>query len=488
MLARVWRGLRTPSLSRRLVLALAAGLVLVALEILAWEYASHRWRTDDYTGLSSAAEAFSGYLLAAPEADRVVMLRTLIEDINHWRRDDPERWPGEVAALWLGRDGQVIYESHPRLRQALLAQGAGRGVRELDERMHWACRLDSELGSLRMVEPQRSAEQVVQHVAPQLRFYLLIAFPVALLPIWLAVYRGLRPLREFVQRLAERDAQDLRPLAVRMPQVELQPLGQAFDAMLERLRRQRERERQFVQEAAHELRTPLAVIGAQAHALRWANDAEQREQAAQALDGAVARAAHLSRQLLTLASVESLETALPEQAADLAEQTRAQLAELLPLAEARGIGLALDAPDQLPSHIPLPLWRSLLGNLVDNALRYCPPGSRIEVSLGEQAGALSLRVADDGPGIAPADWPRVFERFWRADQTQASGTGLGLAIVRQVVLSLGGRIKVGPGLNGRGVAFHASGLAPSGAPELEAKESGLQLSIPPTRRDVMVIR
>lgn len=462
MLARVWRGLRTPSLSRRLVLALAAALVLVALEILAWEYVSHRWRTADYTGLGSAAEAFTGYLLAAPEAERVVMLRTLVEDINHWRRDDPERWPGEVAALWLGRDGQVIYESHPRLRQPLLAQGTGRDDPELDGRKHWTYQLDSELGSLRLIEPQRSAEEDVQRIAPQLRFYLLIAFPVVLLPIWLAMYGGLRPLREFVQRLSERDAEDLLPLAMSLPQAELQPLGQAFDAMLERLRRQRERERQFVQEAAHELRTPLAVIGAQAHALRRASDAGQREQAAQALDGAVARAAHLSRQLLTLASVESLGTALPEQAADIAAQTRAQLVELLPLAEARGIGLALDAPDRLISSIPLPLWRSLLGNLVDNALRYCPPGSRIEVSLDERAGGLSLRVADDGPGIAPSDWPRVFERFWRADQTQASGSGLGLAIARQVVQSLGGRIEVGPGLEGRGVAFYASGLAPSG--------------------------
>ena len=462
MWARLLRALRTPSLSRRIVLALAAALALVGVEILAWEYVSHRFLSDRYPGIRSATETFTGYLLAAPESERVVMLRTLVDDINHWRRADPERWPGEVAALWLARDGRVLYESHPRLRQALLAQAPGRDDRGLDGRAYWAYRLDGPLGSLRMVEPQRSAAQEMARIAPQLRFYLMIAFPVSLLPIWLAMYRGLRPLREFVRRLAERDALDLRPLAMHLPLAELQPLGQAFDAMLERVRMQRERERQFVQEAAHELRTPLAVIAAQAHALRLAGDPAQREQAAQALGGAVSRAAHLSRQLLTLASVESLETALPEQATDLAEQTRAQLAELLPLAEARCICLGLDAPDRLLSTIPLQLWRSLLGNLVDNAMRYCPPGSRIEVSLSEQPRGLSLSVADDGPGIAPADRLRVFERFWRADQTQASGSGLGLAIVRQVVHSLGGRIEVGPGLDERGVAFHASSLAPSG--------------------------
>ena len=455
-----WGALCQPSLSRRIAFVVLAVLPLVALEILAWEYYRFRDQVANHAGIQSTTEDYTAYLLRTPEADRVVALRTLVDDINYWRSFDPETRPGRAAALWLAPGGNILYESDPRMREVLSAQALGRDDRELAGRAHWGYRVDSPLGSLRMAEPQRAAGQALWRVARQLQFYLLIACPVLLLPLWLALHRGLRPLRGLVQRLAQRDVQDLRPLGVNLPQAELKPLGQAFDAMLDRLRLQRERERQFVQEAAHELRTPLAVIGAQAHVLRRANDTGQREQAAQALDAAVARAAHLSRQLLTLASIESIEAAVPERATDLAEQTRAQLAGLLPLAEARDIELVLEAPDQLSSCVPPPLWRSLLGNLVDNALRYCPEGSRIEVRLAELGEGVYLQVADDGPGIAEADRPRVFERFWRADQTLASGSGLGLAIVRQVVQRLGGIIAVGPGLQGRGVSFSASGLAP----------------------------
>lgn len=459
----LWRALRQPSLSRRIAFVLLAALPLVGLEILAWEYYRFRAGSDNHVGLQRTTDDYAAYLLDKPEADRVVALRTLIDDINYWRSFDPEHRPGQVAVLWLAAGGGILYESHPPLREALRALPSGRADGELAAQAYWTYRLDGPLGSLRLAEPRRTAAPALWHVARQLRFYLLIALPVLLLPLWLALYRGLHPLRDLVQRLAQRDAQDLRPLGVNLPQAELQPLGQAFDAMLGRLRLQREREQQFIQEAAHELRTPLAVIGAQAHVLRRASDAGAREQASQALDAAVARAAHLSRQLLTLAGIESIGAVTPERATDLAEQTRAQLVELLPLAEARGIELALDAPDRLSSRIPPPLWRSLLGNLVDNALRYCPRGSRIGVRLAEDADGVQLQVADDGPGIAEADRPRVFERFWRADQTGASGSGLGLAIVRQVVHSLDGTITVGPGLEGRGVAFSARGLAPGEA-------------------------
>ncbi|WIT12956.1 ATP-binding protein [Paucibacter sediminis] len=456
-----WRRMLGPSLSRRIGLALLATLMLVGLEILAWNYLEYRRDMAVDPGVREIVVNITAHLQRTPAMNRAVSLRVLIDDANQWRRAQPDRWKGELAVLWLAPDGQVLYESHPHWRAALLAQTPGRDDHMIEGRPHWAYRQDSAVGSVRVAEPVRGPEAMLRKVAHQLGFYLPIAFPVVLLPLWLALHRGLRPLRELVQRLSQRDAQDLGPLDVHLPQSELQPLGQAFDAMLGRLRLQRERERRFVQEAAHELRTPLAVIAAQAHVLRQAETEAEREQAARALEGAVTRAAHLSQQLLTLASVESVHTT-SDRNTDLAEQTRAQLAELLPLAEARRISLALEAPDQLPSRISPTLWGSLLGNLVGNALRYCPEGSRIEVRLSEQAEGLCLQVADDGPGIAEADRQRVFERFWRSDQTGASGSGLGLAIVRQVVHSLGGTVAIGSGLDGRGVAFSVSGLAPQG--------------------------
>jgi two-component system sensor histidine kinase QseC len=225
-----------------------------------------------------------------------------------------------------------------------------------------------------------------------------------------------------------------------------------------------EREHAFVQDAAHEIRTPLAVINAQAHVMARSTSAEERAQAQAHLEQAVARTSHLAQQLLDLAALDAEAQRPAPREIDVAQWLRAALAQAAPAAMAKQIELSLDAPDHLMARLDLPALESVIHNLIDNAVRYAHAGGTVAVGLrvepqpptshGKPVQMLHLGVQDDGPGIAPAERAQVFERFYRGEgQEAASGTGLGLAIVRQAVLRMGGEVWLGEGLHGKGVGF-----------------------------------
>ena len=162
--------------------------------------------------------------------------------------------------------------------------------------------------------------------------------------------------------------------------------------------------------------------------------------------------------LLVLAALDEARPAPDARPVDVAELCRQSLAAFSLRALAAGVELDLDSPDSLAWPLPASAWQSMLDNLLDNALRYGPrQGGRVQVTLARQDdGTLCLSVRDDGPGIAQAEQAHIFERFVRGRGQQAGGAGgagLGLAIVRQAARSLGGEVRLGPGLAGRGVGF-----------------------------------
>lgn len=305
-----------------------------------------------------------------------------------------------------------------------------------------------------LAQPLIAKSWAVRMVAGDLAFDMVIAFPLFLLPIWIGVARGMRPLRALSERIAARGADDLRPLGIDSKYAELKPLASAIDSLLAQLGHKVQRERAFVQDAAHELRTPMAVISAQAHALARADDPHQRADAEQRLDRAIGRASHLVQQLLELAQIDR-EQAPASTPLDLAQLVRQELAQLAPAAMARDIELSLEAPDNLAQALELHAFQSVLQNLLTNALRYVHSGGEVVVELARRDGALVLSVADNGPGIATAERELVFERFYRGAGHDAAGTGLGLAIATQAAARLGGRLTLGPGLGGAGCTFTA---------------------------------
>jgi two-component system sensor histidine kinase QseC len=233
---------------------------------------------------------------------------------------------------------------------------------------------------------------------------------------------------------------------------ELTPLTSSIDRLLAQLRSKMETERGFVQDAAHELRTPLAVISAQAHVLATAPAGEQRAGAERDMDRAIGRASRLIRQLLALAQADSAPAAAAT-ATDVAQLVRQELASLAPAAMRAGVDLSLESPDTLVHHVDVHALQSILQNLVSNAVEYVGSGGQVLVDLRARAGALALTVSDDGPGIAPEDHAHIFERFRRGAGQQAVGSGLGLAIVRQAAARMNGVVRLTPGLGGKGCGF-----------------------------------
>ncbi len=309
--------------------------------------------------------------------------------------------------------------------------------------------------ALRIIQIKRADADFLHSSGRNLVPYLLLAAPFVLLPVWLSVRTGLKPLQQLASRIAQRNTDDLQPVGFNARHRELKPLEQSLDHLFGQLRQKVERERAFVQDAAHEIRTPLAVITAQAHVMARSQSEDERTQAQAHLEQAIARTSHLAQQLLDLAALDEAQRPAPRDL-DVAQWLRAALAQAAPQAMARQIELSLDAPDNLPTRLDLPALESIAHNLIDNAVRYVPAGGNVALTLRHEDGVLHLAVQDDGPGIPVTERSRVFERFYRGLGHAANGSGLGLAIVRQAVLRMGGQVQVGDGLNGAGVGFFVS--------------------------------
>jgi two-component system OmpR family sensor kinase/two-component system sensor histidine kinase QseC len=214
------------------------------------------------------------------------------------------------------------------------------------------------------------------------------------------------------------------------------PLVQALNALLQRLASAFGAQRAFVADAAHELRSPLTALRLQIGRLRRSPDEAARATALDALAAGVERAVRLVEQLLTLARSEPGTPVAGVETLELGELVRQAVADTVPFALSRGTEFELDADERVQVSGERAALAALARNLADNAVRYAPPGSRVQVWVGREEGAPVLRIDDAGPGIAPAERAHVFDRFYRRgsdDQGEATqGSGLGLAIVKSV--------------------------------------------------------
>lgn len=275
--------------------------------------------------------------------------------------------------------------------------------------------------------------------------------PLMALLIWWLVARGLRPLDQLRRALANRDAAHLLPVPVADAAIELKPVVDELNGLLARLRESFARERRFTADAAHELRTPLAVLRIQTENALSATDDVSRRHSLENLLRGVDRASRLVTQMLTLARLEPADARQAFAPVRLNALVREELAGLAPMAAARGQELDFTADEDVVIPGDAVALSILVRNLVDNALRYSPEGSlaRVDVRAASPS-RIELSVLDEGPGIAPGMTERIFERFYRGDSGRGDGAGLGLAIVRRIVDLHGGTIRVRP--PGDGVA------------------------------------
>jgi two-component system sensor histidine kinase QseC len=271
---------------------------------------------------------------------------------------------------------------------------------------------------------------------------MALALPLLALGVWWAVRWGVAPLRGLRDAVARREPHALEPLSSAGAPSELVPVVEALNALFARIATLLESERRFTADAAHELRTPIAAIRAQAQVALSENDAARRHHALAATIEGADRLARLVDQLLTLSRLEAASGPGMERV-DLAAIARRVAAEIAPAALAREQSLELDAETPAPIRGNDPLLGVLVRNLLDNAVRYSPRGARVRVSVAREGGRISLRVEDSGPGMNDADRARLGERFFRALGTEESGSGLGWSIVRRIAATHGMEVVVG---------------------------------------------
>jgi two-component system, OmpR family, sensor kinase len=300
------------------------------------------------------------------------------------------------------------------------------------------------------IREQRAAELALQTLKP---FALLL--PVLALLIWVAVGSALEPLRRLTAQVKARRVNALDALpAERLPD-EVQPLVLALNDLLERLRAALERERAFTADAAHELRTPLTALHLQMGMLAGASGEAERAAAMSTLSAGVQRAIRLVEQLLALARQEPRPDSQPAPVR-LDELAREVVAELVPLADAGRIDLGVAAAEPTTVAGDADALRTLLRNLVDNAVRYTPPGGRVDVTVASALTGARLTVSDDGPGIPLEERTRVFDRFYRRAGTEPPGSGLGLAIVKAIADAHAATVTLADGPRGVGLAVTVS--------------------------------
>ena len=383
-----------------------------------------------------------------------------------WQKAFPCR-PYCHTEVWT-HDGRRIYTAKSDQPQTMGVHGKASQV-VIDGAIHNLFRYDGPRWSLRIMKPLVTLSKPEQVVDILSAFFekASIFFLFLLLALWFAVRRGLLPLRSLAAHLAQREAGDLAPLNVDLPWRELKPLVAALDGLLLQLRGKVQREYAFLQDATHELRTPIAVISAQAHTLAKAATPQAQAAAKQQIDHAMARAAHLIVQLSELARVDT-QAVQESQVLDVVHLVKLDLMQMAQAAQAHGMErnmeMVLEAPDTLPHQLEANTFQSIVHNLVSNAIRYGRKGGRIVVTLKQENDNLFLSVADDGPGIGLAQREQVFERFYRGLGHDASGAGLGLAIVRQAAARLNARVELSEGLRGLGCCFSVWIPAPSAKP------------------------
>ena len=298
----------------------------------------------------------------------------------------------------------------------------------------------------------RAARAQAMALRAVLPFALLT--PLLMLAVWWVIQRSLAPIERARRQVASRAADDFSPLANDNLPDEVRPLVDELNLLFDRARSAFETQKNFVADAAHELRSPLTAIKLQAQALRSNNLTEQDSQARQAgvarLNQGIDRAIRLVEQLLTLAREEASPPQEPGSAGmvDLQQVVRLAVADVLPQAARKHIDLGL-ADGQLLHTASTTgdseALRMMLRNLLENAVKYTPESGRVDVSLTTDERRCLLAVEDSGPGIAPENYSRVFDRFFRAgDVALAPGSGLGLAIVKTIVERHGASLRLGP--------------------------------------------
>lgn len=298
----------------------------------------------------------------------------------------------------------------------------------------------------------KERNEVAAEIAGQLLKPILFALPALAVLLVIAIGLALAPLRQLARDVAARAPDRLDPLPVETLPTEVAPLVIRLNSLFSGINRARQNERRFTADAAHELRTPLAALKAQAQVALASVDAVERQRALNQILAGCDRATHLVQQLLTLARLDPHASGSQAQTCDLHALAGAAVAEAAQFAWSKKveIDLAEGPAVELAGHAGL--ISILLRNLVDNAIRYSPEGGSVHVRAACDGAEATLTVTDQGPGIPAGERDKVGQRFYRILGSGETGSGLGLSIVKQIAELHGASISLDEGKQGAGLS------------------------------------
>ncbi len=302
-----------------------------------------------------------------------------------------------------------------------------------------------------VAKTQRSRNAMVSRLwHPQLiRLFLMLVL--AMLLVYLGLTFELRPLMKLKDDVADRGPLQLEPIRAENLHFELRPIVDAINQCISRMSQQTATQRQFISDAAHQLRTPLTLLDAQIQFARQrGGHDEPLSDALTSMHTSSRKMTTLTNKLLLLAQAESVTPSGVQDQVDLTLVIAGVLEQLIALAQKRDIDLGAELEEDLVVIGDEALTTALVTNLVDNALRYTQPGGCVTVTAQRDEDKVILRVVDNGPGISAEARGRAFERFYRAS-SDTEGTGLGLAIVREIAYRQGGTVALAPGAGGIGL-------------------------------------
>ena len=423
-------------LTQRLSLKLRLTLLFLALSLTAWFAASLvAWQqtTHKLDKLFDTQQMLFAKRLLTMDLDEIrapERMREIPKKVKHGRLDDDALAFAiySVEGKMLLNDGENGRDIPYHYRRDGFANGQLQDDND-EWRFLW---LTSPDGKYRVVVGQEweyRQDMALDVVSSQLTPWL-VALPVMLLLLVLLLSRELRPLKKLAQTLRSRSPDATDALVLQGVPTEVRPLLDALNHLFARTQEMMTRERRFTSDAAHELRSPLAALKVQTDVAQLSHDDRQaREKALAQLHAGIDRASRLVDQLLTLSRLDSLDNLDDVEPITLADLLQSAVLDIWHPAQHAGIDIRLinHAPQVKRQGQPL-LLSLLVRNLLDNAIRYSPRGSVVEVTLN----ARNFSVKDNGPGVAPEVLTHIGERFYRPPGQDATGSGLGLSIVRRI--------------------------------------------------------
>jgi len=367
----------------------------------------------------------------------------------------------KLVAVARRRDGTLLFTSEPEIALGF-APTVGLSVQEVNATAWHVFTVTQSDRIVQVAQPVSVRRDMAIESASQLLVPLVATVVVMAALLFGALRHGLKPLEGAEAALTRRGIDSLEPLSLDGVPSELLPVAGTLNDLLRRLELAVRRQREFIADAAHELRSPVTALRLQTQVLARSEEATERAQAAAELEAGVARISRMIEQLLALSHATGEGDAagvVAAQSIDLAALARDAVARWAPEAERRGIDLgAVARLDVRTLGDPTQLGM-LLNNLIENALRYTPRGGTVDVSVRLEADVPTVAVADDGPGIAPNERERIFDRFYRSPEAIASGelgSGLGLAIVSAIAERHRAHVTLHTGIGGKGTEFRVS--------------------------------